>query len=574
MDKLLEQKEELEKQLINLQSEIEMGTILDDQDMISQSQKNIEEINKLISEIDQKIELLGAKDEKKKAISEKYPEQYIYERIKAMSEEELHEYTSGQLSINKEKKNSIEKELENLTKNESVLSGQLLETETRIVEIKEEFKNSHNQELLVAAKELVEKQKNIKQEIEQLKAQIEAKNQELTEIGPTEMTPEEIRHNMIAQLEGNYKETEMSQTYEYIQQLQAEGKSLEEITESINTATGKTTPKTVKEEYIESNEYKTYKEILSKNSKFLDDKEYMEYCSMSTYEDITRLIAYYDGLTKDESLNSDIRSAARQIVDSLNELKTAMDQVLPNVIRNDELREKAKEHSITYEEAEEAKKIYPIVSEIARTISHKKHHIRCNQNIIDVSIAYVFDDKILENSERFDEYNWLYLSDEKRDIETIKEQDVAFEVFISAVIKENREGIKVPQEVDDKYRESEHQGDMIIKKAHKVIETAFSKEQKISEKAVNNDIIEELSKNTSSLPGQYTVEDIENYIVEQEYIKETKEAALKDSEERKVELSNKTSEVELSKINDEEELKRMFETPEVSEAALKEAKAY
>lgn len=197
MEELLRQKEELSKKLADLNGEIRMGEILGDQEMIDSASTEITELNQRISEIEKEI--------KRKEVEEKYPAQYLYERILSMSDEELQKYASDQLALNKKQNDSLQKELEELQSDNGDLAIKLENINNRLSSIKEEYKETHNEELFDVARKLVAKKKELEEKIEALKEKLESKEKELEELGPSEMSSEEIRQGMIAQIDGNYK---------------------------------------------------------------------------------------------------------------------------------------------------------------------------------------------------------------------------------------------------------------------------------------------------------------------------------------------------------------------------------
>lgn len=536
MEELLNKKTELEKRITDLQSEIEMGTILEDQEMINQANASIEEINKLISEIDQKIELEGTKASKKKELEEKYPEQYLYERIMTMSEEELNEYSGSQIAKNKEEKSAIEKNLEELAKKGEVLSAELSLTVTKIAEVKEKFKNTHDPALLTEAKELVDKQAAIKQEIEQNEAERESTNQKLTEIGPTEMSPEEVRKGMIAQLEGKYKESSESATLEFIQQ--AEGKSLEEVTKAIN------------EETKNNSKNKIYKDILEKNSEQLPENSEL-------YAKIEALIESCTTAINELKDNNNVKQICEDMVESLTSIKERMDIKNSLLQKTGEINQKIARREITLTDGEDEKEvIYKDVDKQTKEIQKALVRARTLQRMLNTVIVYEMSDQ-LDDEHKIDD------SKKERDIEIVKLEKDNYPAWVQVMTSgnEDKDDPKIKNIID--VHEKVHQEAWrIIKQAEKLLEHISTNEKN---NETGKKIAAELSGITASAPGQYTVEDINKYLIEQEFLQETKETAKKDSESKRAELTNKNENVEINKLPEEELAKMFEETPSTIE---------
>lgn len=234
MDELQKMREELDTALANLQSEIEMGNILGDQEMIDTANKGISEINKRIAELDQKVEEFKKRESKKKELEEKYPEQYKYQRIMALDDAELMEAAKFDLDKIEEKKNAMEASLEELEAKYSKLAQQLASVESRIATIKFEFKNNHDSALLDEAKKAVAEQAQIKQEMTQTESKITSMRIEIEKIGSKKLSPTEVRQQMIDKLDGKYKKLASGDTAEEIQRQKNNGKSMEEIVAELN----------------------------------------------------------------------------------------------------------------------------------------------------------------------------------------------------------------------------------------------------------------------------------------------------------------------------------------------------
>ena len=503
MEELQRKKEELNKRIVDLQSEIEMGTILGDQEMIDTANNNIREINQLISEVDQQIELVSKKEEVKKALMEKYPEQYEYSRIITMSDEELHEHMKEQLAATASQRENVEKELEQVNVRLEELNVKLSEVNNRITAIKEEFKNTHNPELLTEAKEKVAEQARISQDIEQVNSQISSKTAELNSFGPNEMTPEEIKKGMLAQLSGKYVVTDKSVAYGYIKNQQEEGKTNEEIVADLNNTKGNVNGY--------SEEILQYKDIPMYLDTIIDQLDRFVYITQEegvkfAYDRFGEAIKYLEEVMNNSNTDEEIKGYCNNVVE---ELKGVMSSGMPF-------------NNILY----------------GNLSTDFKQHIKYTKNAIDilnVAVAY----KMMENVEIPFELREGLAVDSSTTISTIERYDDLLKASYESNTTADYDYMRrLKDEIGRNMRRVygiRNTGTEIIKKS-------------LSDPKLQ--VIRELVQKTSAEPGKLTVEDIETYIIEQEFAKEQEEQARKESKANYDRLTDNSKREELSTMID------------------------
>jgi len=503
MEELQRKKEELNKRIVDLQSEIEMGTILGDQEMIDTANNNIREINQLISEVDQQIELVSKKEEVKKALFEKYPEQYEYSRIITMSDEELREHMKEQLAVNASQRENVEKELEQVNVRLEELNVKLSEVNNRITAIKEEFKNTHNPELLTEAKEKVAEQARISQDIEQVNSQISSKTAELNSFGPNEMTPEKIKKGMLAQLSGKYVVTDKSVAYGYIKNQQEEGKTNEEIVADLNNTKGNVNG--YSEEILQYKDIPVYLDTINlclDRLNFLTKVEDGKF----VYERFGESIKHLEDVMNNSNVDESIKGYCNNVV---HELQVAMSFGTPlNKILHGNLSTDFKQH-----------------------IKYTKNAI----DILRVALAY----KMMGNVEiPFEQREGLAV-DSDPTISTIERYD---DILKAADESHTTADYDYMRRLKDEIGKD-------MRRVHGVLNVGTETIKKnLSDPKLQT--IRELVQKTSSEPGKLNVEDIETYIIEQEFAKEQEEQARKESKANYDKLTDNSKREELSAMID------------------------
>ena len=225
INNLLNQKDEIENQINNAKLEIEMGDITNDEEMKKTAQSKMDELNSKKSEIEAKIKIEQEKEQeksaKKKELEEKYPNQKTFHTVELMSEEGLKELAEMEAAPKRAKKAELETIKENLSKKKE-------EIENRIESIKEEFKQTHNPTLMEEAKKEVKELTSINQDIKENAAELE-------KVGPTEFDLEEFRAGMFDSITiGSYVKPGSKDVINYLQDKLKAGKSSEEIAKELN----------------------------------------------------------------------------------------------------------------------------------------------------------------------------------------------------------------------------------------------------------------------------------------------------------------------------------------------------
>ena len=180
MEQLLEQRKQLVKQISDAEGEKRMGELTDDQEMVKESQKNINSLNIVLNQIDAKIAELQKEEEARQAqvkmedifkeqAKNKYPEQYNFFRIVSMSEEEIEALGNSDISDQAQKREDIEKEKEQLEKRSEELNIKLEEINKTIEMLKNNYKQTHNNTIFEEVTNLANQKKNIVGELEVLR---------------------------------------------------------------------------------------------------------------------------------------------------------------------------------------------------------------------------------------------------------------------------------------------------------------------------------------------------------------------------------------------------------------------
>lgn len=447
---LYDEEARIKQRIEDLKIEKSMGEIigeLDTEDMIGNAEREIEELEKKLVEVEKAIETKNRIHEKKYELGKKYPNQKWYHRVLTMCDEELKNYEDYALS-------PVRQKIADYTAEKEKLETRKNELEKRIYDIKEEIKNTHSADLLEEAKTIMEEYKKLQQHLENV-------SNSLKELGPGEIDLEEFRQRMINKLDG-YTKPGNPTVIEYIEEQQKEGKSLEEIANEINNCSN-----------IELEETYGYIEMAERISNFTidgykDDAQVKKDCN----ELMQYLMTVIDDSRTDEDLSKQCENAMKKLVEYMeNTLSIRKKIYAKNAI--DMLKTE-----LTYRIIDK----YAIPTTVLEGLPTSKN-------------------TVLRTIEDYDEgYHRLAEASDRGD-PTMKREDIS-------------------PLAEDK--------SMKMKKVNEVLSYVLSKLPKDKN---NIQIINELKKYSSSKPGKYTAEDIENYLILQEFIKEQEEEAKIESQQ-------------------------------------------
>ena len=543
MEELEKQKEKLNQRIQDLQGEIEMGQICRDQEMIDDAKKEIEEVKKEIQQIEDKIVREQNKEVMRKEFDEKFPEQYLYERIISMCDEELIQHSEKQLKENKALYETKQKEYSEIIEKMDDLSRSLVSIGRRIEDVKKMYKESHLPELIDEAKERVARIDEINKELKELEQSKEDKKDEWKKVGPLEMTPEEVRQGMIAQLEGKYKTKFVLS--EYIKSFQ--DKPLSDLLEDLNEGTIKQQKDYVKKKFVTSEEYQMYRRITAKNAERLLPRPNQMDCSLEGYDRVKELINFYNTECDNVNIKVDVRNACMSLVKDLEEVKKLFESILPEMKSYAEMREKLLKG---YERGNEYLKKFQKVESILKSkaeneLSSIMLSIEANKRIINICIAYEIGNAI-DDEEKFDEVQ------KKEFINVIKEDEKNYPLYMKSYVnyKKTDAKFKILHATHNKLQE---ELSAIGKKYGNIFYNGRKAEEEVKKIDFDEKIME-MSEFTSSKPGQYTFDDIEKYTIMEEIAEEVKEAAIADSQIEK----NKYEEAKPSQET-QEEIEAMLE---------------
>ena len=476
MDELQRLREELNAALANLQGEVEMGTITGDQEMIDEANKGISEINKRIEEIDQKIEEFKSKESKKKELLEKYPNQYKYQRIMALDDGELIEIAKLDLDKNQEKKAAIEASIAALEDEYRNLETKLEFEESRKGVVKEQYKLSHDPALLAEARDIVAEQDKIKEEMAPIEAKLAAMRSEVEGLSSEKIRPEDVRQQMIDKLDGKYKKLASGDTAREVKNKQAEGKSMEEIVDSLNKHSLLYTSdmqKLVKN----PEELLKYVEIY-RNITSLKENMYVYGQERDTKTDeIQKFKDYIKTLIDDPSIDAELKEYC----------ETTMEQV--DVYMNDQ--------SFTH---------YKFVN----------NHV----NMLKIILAGKMVEQLNLSPQDVAGFS---VSTALRAVEDYSD------MYMASRGKEYGSDTAMMKELLSNHQDD---ADNQMRITSSVLSAALEKASEIETRMKNSAtrrIVEELRADTGLEPGQYTVEAIEKYLDEYEFVSEIKEEAERDT---------------------------------------------
>ncbi len=490
LDNLLNQ---IEKQIENFKMEIQMGDITNDEEMKKTAQSKIEELNNKKSEIEEEIKIKQAKEQeklaKKKELEEKYPNQRTFHRAELASEEELQALAEQEAAPNREKKERLETIKEELPKKKE-------EIEKRIESIKEEFKQTHDIALMEEAKKAIKDLDRINQDIKE-------NDEALERLGPTEYDLEEFRAGMINDgiKLGTYVKPGPEDVINYLQDKLKSGKSAEEIAKELN-------------DYADEPKADAY-------SKYI-------YNFAEIAEMVSNLVTWIDVLRTSPTANV-YEQIRKEIDKAIKGLETApydfrinigKDKVikalklikLSQVFDNNPLPEKAN--------AEDNKKAISRVE-----IEHTKNLI----DMFKVELAFNIMEEGFVPSQPIPSRNSV---------------EIAIEDFDEICLRE-----KVQPEDRKRKRDSKINLMTPINQVLNEVQTKIAEEKR----DIKQQVIDAVTKNVNDGDGEIQPEDIENYLILQEFIEEQREivkTAIQNGEDINAILEDKTETKENSELQE------------------------
>lgn len=460
LDNLLNQKDEIKKQINNAELEIKMGEITKDDEMITNAQKRKEELKKQTAEIEEKIVKEQAKVAKKRELEVKYPKQQIFHVIELMSDEEIKEYAEKEATPNRERKAKLEEEKENL-------KNQKEELVKKIDSIKAEFMKTHNEKLLTDAENIVEKFKETNQAIEKNAAELE-------KVGPTEFNLTEFRNGMIDALKG-YAKPASTDVINYFQDKLEAGMSVEDITKELN-------------DYAASQKNNKYSEdaykfanivgIVSPVGDLLSTLAIPQNKSVyeSTLEELNRITKELEEAPYDMRINN----TKDQVLNSLEETINSCGWVLELCESN---------------EAENNEPVVQVEKDSKNKINHTK-------NIIDkfrTELAFrIIDEGFVPNHD---------MPSEGSVIRAIEDYDEEY----------SRENSTI-EHIEILRKAKQQQMEPIYKFLNEVYKKLVEEKRDVKQQ-----VIDAVTENVNDGDGEIQPEDIENYLILQEFIAEQRE---------------------------------------------------
>ncbi len=493
LDNLLNQIEEIKKQIENFEMEIQMGEITHDKEMKKTAQSKIAELNNKKSEIEEKIKIEQAKEQeksaKKKELEEKYPNQRTFHRAELASEEELQALAEQEATPNRERKAKLEEEKENLKKQKEELLKE-------IDSIKAKFMEKHDKTLLKDAENIVEKFEKTNQAIEKNAAELE-------KVGPTEYDLEEFRAGMINDgiKLGTYVKPGPEDVINYLQDKLKSGKSAKEIAKELNDYAAE--PKAdAYSKYIYN--FAEIAEIVSNLVIWIDVLKTSP--TANVYEQIRKEIDKAIKGLETAPYDFRINIGKDKVIKALESIKSFQ------VFANNPLPGKAN--------AEDNK------TSISRVeIEHTK-------NIIDMfktELAFrIIDEGFVPN----------------HDMPSEGSVEIAIEEFDEICLRE-----KVQPEDRKRKRDSKINLMTPINQVLNEVKTKIAEEKR----DIKQQVIDAVTKNVNDGEGEIQPEDIENYLILQEFIEEQREivkTAIQNGEDINAILEDKTETKENSELQE------------------------
>ena len=498
INNLLNQKDEIENQINNANLEIEMGKIINDNEMITNAQKRIEELEKQTAEIEEKIEKEQAKVAKKRELEVKYPNQQVFHEIELMSDEEIKEYADKEATPNRERKAKLEEEQANLKNQKEELAKE-------IASIKEKFIKTHDEVLLEEVKKTIEKSKETNQAIEKNAAELE-------KVGPTEFDLTEFRNGMIDALK-DYAKPASTDVINYFQDKLKAGMSVEDIAKELN-------------DYAASQKNNMYSEDAYKFANIVG--------IVSPVGDLLNTLAIPQNKSVYEHTLKELKRISKELEDAPYDMRISniKDQVLNS------LEEITNSFGWALElcESNEAENNDPVV----QGEKDSKNKINHTKNIIDkfkTELAFrIIDEGFAPNHD---------MPSRSSVIRAIEEYDEEY----------SRENFTI--EYRERIRDEKKQQ---VEPIYKFLNEVYKKlvEEKID---VKQQVINAVTESVKDRDGIITPEDIEKYLLLQEFIAEQREIV-------KSEKGNNIVAIPETKVN--QELQEMMDEAEEKEPETKE----
>ena len=492
INNLLNQKDEIERQINYAKLEVEMGLIINDNEMITNAKKRKEELEKQMAEIEEKIVKEQAKVAKKRELVAKYPNQQTFHEIELMSDEEIKEYAEKEATSNRERKAKLEEEKANLKKQKEELVKERDST-------KEEFMKTH-------AVALLEKAENIVKEFKETNQAIEKNAAELEKVGPLEFNLTEFRKGMIDALKG-YAKPASTDVINYFQDKLEAGISVEDIAKELN-------------DYAASQKNNKYSEAAYKFANIVG--------IVSPVGDLLNTLAIPQNKSVYERTLKELNRISKELEAAPYDMRISniKDQVLNSL---DETINSCR-WALELCKSNEAENNDPVV-QVEKGSKTKINHTK---NIIDkfrTELAFrIIDEGFVPNHD---------MPSEGSVIRAIEDYDEEY----------SRENFTI--EYRERIRDEKQQQ---VEPIYKFLNEAYKKlvEEKRDAK---QQVIDAVTENVNDGDGEIQPEDIENYLLLQEFIAEQREIVKSEKENNIVAIPETKVNQELQKMMDEIEEK-------------------
>ena len=559
MNELEAQKEEVLKQINDAQSEIEMGEVLGDSGMSAEGIRKKDELNNLLKQIEEQIEELARQEQERnqsaervnairEEIANKYSEQYDYFRISSMSDEEVRSMNSEAIQESASRKDSVKATLERYQIRTNELLGQLSTVEQQIEEVKRKFMETHDQSLMAEAKNLADSKKRITEELEVLKQQLEAANIEYESIEDVTIDVDKYKDEELGKLEGKYTTEIGGPTLDFIRQQQAEGKSLSEITQEINAPAQEAKKNESENAYFKTDVFIKYKNLEAMLERLSlrwkigeDDKKELPLLTERATEFLTSPIA-----------DDEIKNVCREILDLINKsllIQSELEQLNKEI---EEYRQRV--DTYTYAISPEINAKQQRRDELDKLLENDyiprlRSAIKVARTICSGKVVRGYEQATGINTEIEPNIEDRIINLE-REVEAKRAQQRKLE---SDYIRVKNSSFRTPQEerlfveYEAREKEIEQQTEIINKEFYKlgkayagtVLPAWYQSEKNTS----NNSQTVEIP-GSSKEPGEYNEEDVERYIIEQEYLEEQRAKAQDDSKQVQQSLTEPNKELE------------------------------
>lgn len=561
MEQLLEQRKQLVKQISDAEGEKRMGELTDDQEMVKESQKNINSLNIVLNQIDAKIAELQKEEEARQAqvkmedifkeqAKNKYPEQYNFFRIVSMSEEEIEALGNSDISDQAQKREDIEKEKEQLEKRSEELNIKLEKINKTIEMLKNNYKQTHNNIIFEEVTNLANQKKNIIGELEVLRWKNEELNKKLTETNITNDDVENYKKSRIAKLEGKYEANIDTRGLDYINQLKESGKTLAEVVEKINEEYNKNTELRKASQYSKTDKYKACSKLADVFPHNTDNNEvYDESKPTFSKDEIDFSINLKDNIKP--MINNE--NLGPEISETINKLITKIDTFIPF----------AREYN-AYKKAQENRPLLSQQDEYEENAENQLVNMKKELNdLIDILNIQVTaklyadyleatgDTKIQYNGQEMLESILEYRAAEVGYLKAKEEKDKALDTLNwIGITDEEKSNANLTIErfntIEERYKK---------KKSNKKIAMYTTNGDRltltllvnVSNKGINESV-EFLGKDVEGHAGSYTENQILRYIAHKEYLLNEKARAFADSKRIKNGLISKQYEKKQSDL--------------------------